>query len=446
MNETEQNKVLDQPIHLRMLILFALPTILSTVFMSIYTTVDGMFVARLVNTDALSAVNIVMPMVFIASGVGMMFGTGGNALVARKLGEGKKREAREDFSLLLLVAFITSLLIILVCAVFLRPLLGILGADEGLMPYCVSYMIPVLISMPFAIFGTMLSMSYITVGKAKLGLIMSVLGGVINIALDWLFLAVFHWGIEGAAIATSLGYATTSVIGVIYFCVHREYDICVVKPKWRATTIINSCTNGASEMIGVFAGSIVAILFNNILMRIAGSDGVASITIMLYVQSLFNAVYRGYSMGIAPVISYNFGKSDQDRLRLIHTLSMRLIIAASVILTVVNLVLAPYMVGFFAGSNQVVYDMALHGFLIFAISCLMTGINVYASALFTALNDGKTSAILSFFRTVVFLVVPVLILPILFGLDGVWISLPVGELLALIMSIICFRKLKFRKV
>lgn len=337
-------------------------------------------------------------------------------------------------------------LIVVVCAVFLRPLLGILGADEGLMPYCVSYMIPVLISMPFAIFGTMLSMSYITVGKANLGLIMSLLGGVINIALDWLFLAVFHWGIEGAAIATSIGYATTSVIGVIYFCVHREHEICVVKPKWRARSIIQSCTNGASEMIGVFAGSIVAILFNNILMRIAGADGVASITIMLYVQSLFNAVYRGYSMGIAPVISYNFGKSDTDRLKLIHTLSMRLIIVASVVLTVINLLLAPYMVRFFAGSNQAVYEMALHGFRIFAISCLMTGVNVYASALFTALNDGKTSAILSFFRTVVFLVVPVLILPVLFGIDGVWIALPVGELLALIMSIICFRKLKFRKM
>lgn len=385
-------------------------------------------------------------MVFIASGVGMMFGTGGNALVARKLGEGKRQEAREDFSLLLLTAFVVSLLIVVVCAVFLRPLLGILGADEGLMPYCVSYMIPVLISMPFAIFGTMLSMSYITVGKANLGLIMSLLGGVINIALDWLFLAVFHWGIEGAAIATSIGYATTSVIGVIYFCVHREHEICVVKPKWRARSIIQSCTNGASEMIGVFAGSIVAILFNNILMRIAGADGVASITIMLYVQSLFNAVYRGYSMGIAPVISYNFGKSDTDRLKLIHTLSMRLIIVASVVLTVINLLLAPYMVRFFAGSNQAVYEMALHGFRIFAISCLMTGVNVYASALFTALNDGKTSAILSFFRTVVFLVVPVLILPVLFGIDGVWIALPVGELLALIMSIICFRKLKFRKM
>lgn len=213
----KKDDVLDREIHLGMLIRFALPTILSTVFMSIYTSVDGMFVARLVNTDALSAINIVMPLVFISSGIGTMFGSGGNALVARKLGEQKHAEAREDFSLLLLTSFAVSLVVVLICAVFLRPLLRLLGADEGLMPYCISYMIPVLISMPFAIFGTMLSMSYITVGKAKFGLAMSLLGGVLNIALDWLFIAIFDWGITGAAVATSIGYATTSIIGLVYF-------------------------------------------------------------------------------------------------------------------------------------------------------------------------------------------------------------------------------------
>lgn len=442
MKDTKNQEVLDREIHLGMLIRFALPTILSTVFMSIYTSVDGMFVARLVGTDALSAVNIVMPLVFISSGIGTMFGSGGNALVAKKLGEKKGQEAREDFSLLIVTSFVVSLSIVLICAVFLKPLLYLLGANEALMPDCISYMIPVLISMPFAVFGTMLSMSYITVGKARLGLAMSVLGGVLNIVLDWLFIAVFHWGIMGAAIATSIGYATTSMIGLIYFTVCRKHELYVVKPKWRTKTIIKSCTNGSSEMIGVFAGSIVEILFNNILMRLAGADGVASITIMLYVQALFNSVYRGYATGIAPVISYNYGAYNKERLHKIHSISLKLILLASLVLTALCFLFAPVMVHFFAGNNHTVYTMALHGFRIFSISCVLCGFNVYSSALFTALNDGRTSAILSFCRAVVFLVIPVLALPPVIGLDGVWASIPVGEFMAIVMSIYYFRKLK----
>lgn len=330
-----------------------------------------MFVARFVNTNALSAVNIVMPLVFISSGIGTMFGSGGNALVAKKLGEGKIQEAREDFSLLLVTSFGVSVFIVLICAVFLNPLLQLLGANDVLKPYCVSYMILVLISLPFSVFGTMLSMSYITVGRAGLGLAMSVLGGVLNIVLDWFFIVICGWGITGAAVATSIGYAVTSIIGLLYFVLTRKHELYVVKPKWRKWTIIKSCTNGSSEMIGVFAGSIVAILFNNILMGIAGADGVASITIMLYVQALFNAVYRGYATGIAPIISYNYGAANEKRLKKIHSVSMRLIITASVVLTAVCVLCAPVMVRFFAGENKTVYDMALHGFRIFSISCLL---------------------------------------------------------------------------
>lgn len=433
-----ENEVLNRKITLSNLLLFALPTILSTVFMSIYTSVDGLFVARLISTDALSAVNIAMPVVFIATGIGTMFGSGGNALVARKIGEGKKKEAREDFSLLLLVAFLLSIVISIFCFIFLRQLLGILGSDENLMPYCVAYMIPILFAIPFSVFGTMLSMSYITIGKARLGLGMSVLGGVLNIVLDWLFISVFDMGITGAAIATSIGYSTTSIIGLIYFMVSRTHDLYIVKPKWRMQAVIKSCTNGSSEMIGVFAGSIVEILFNNILMRMAGADGVASITIMLYVQALFNAVYRGYATGIAPIISYNYGSNNRNHLRRIHSISMRLIFVASITLTIGCVIFAPELVGIFARDSQTVYEMALHGFRLFSVSCLFVGFNVYASALFTALNDGKASAILSFFRAIVFLVVPVLLLPPFIGLDGVWISIPVGELMGIIMSIYYF--------
>lgn len=445
MKETDR-EVLNRPITLKNLIWFALPTILSTVFMSIYTSVDGLFVARLVNTDALSAVNIVMPMVYISTGIGTMFGSGGNALIAKKLGEGKKKEAREDFSLLLLTAFVTSILIAFLSFIFLRPLLSALGSDERLMPYCISYMTPVLVAIPFTVFGSMLSMSYITIGKARFGLCMSILGGVLNITLDWLFIAVFGWGLKGAAIATSIGYTTTSLVGLGYFLCSRHHDLYIVMPKWRRQTILKSCTNGSSEMIGVFAGSIVEILFNNILMRMTGADGVASITIMLYVQALFNAVYRGYATGIAPIISYNYGSNNREHLDRIHFISLRLIAIASVVLTVVCVLFAPELVRIFAGTNQAVYTMAVNGFRLFSISCLFVGINVYASAFFTALNDGKASAILSFFRAVVFLVVPVLVLPPITGVNGVWLSIPVGELMAIVMSIYYFRKYAHTKI
>lgn len=444
-NQTPNSSALDRPIKLPVLLRFALPTILSSIFMSIYSTVDGIFVARLINTDALSAVNIVMPMIFVSSGIGTMFGSGGNALVAKKLGEGKGREAREDFSLLLVVSFILSAVIVALCFIFLTPLLRLLGADDSLMPYCTEYMIPVLIALPFTVFGSMLSMSYITVGKAKLSFFTAVLGGVLNIVLDWLFIAVFDMGVSGAAIATSIGYTVSSLIGLVYFAACRRHELYIVRPRIRWNTIIKSCTNGSSEMIGVFAGSVVEILFNNILMRIAGSDGIASITIMLYVQSLFNAVYRGYSTGIAPMISYNCGRRDSERLRRIHSLSMRLIVTASLALTAVCVISSPALVRFFVKDNDEVLKMAIHGFRIFSISCLFVGINIYSSALFTALNDGRTSAILSFCRTVIFLVAPVLILPSFMELDGVWLSIPVGEILSLIMSGYYFRKLEFKK-
>lgn len=236
---------------LEQLILFALPTIFSSIFGNLYTAVDGIFVARFVDTDALSAINISMPMAYLASALGMMFGTGGNALIAKKIGEGKQQEALEDFSLLMVVAFLFSFVLSALCFIFLDPLCRFLGSDESLLPYCRQYMIPGLISVPFAVFGMMFQLSFITVGKAGLGAFLSVLGGVLNIAPDWLFMVEFDWGLTGAAITTGIGYAVPSVIGVIWFCVNRKQTLYVVRPKWRAKTIIDSCINGSSEMVSI---------------------------------------------------------------------------------------------------------------------------------------------------------------------------------------------------
>lgn len=424
------------------LILFALPTILSSIFSSLYTTVDGIFVARWVNTDALSAINITMPMIYLSSALGMMFGSGGNALVAKKLGEGKQREAQEDFSLLMVVAFIFSVALAVLCFIFLNPLCRFLGSDQALLPYCRQYMIPVLITVPFAVFGMVFQMSFITVGKAGLGAAFSVMGGVLNIVLDWLFMGVFGWGLAGAAIATGIGYAFPSVMGILWFSMNRKMILHVVRPKWRPKTIVDSCINGSSEMVSVLAFSVIAILFNRILMNLGGSDGVASLTIIWYAQGLFGGLFRGYVNGISSVVSYNLGKGDKEQLSRLFRISIRTLAIVGLTVTTVSYLAGGVVVGFFAKNNAQVEAIALHGFHIVATSFLMLAYNTFASGWFTALNDGKTSAILSFCRTVIFMIVPVLILPNLFGMDGVWMSITAGEILSIVMSIYFFVKYK----
>lgn len=435
---------LEHRISFRWLILFALPTIFSSIFANLYSTVDGVFVARYVNTDALSAINITLPLTYLAPALGMMFGSGGNALVAKKIGMRREAEAREDFSLMMAVAFGFSVVLAILCFLFLDPLCRFLGSDEALLPYCREYMIPVLISIPFAVFSSVFQLSFITVGKAGLGAFLNVLGGVLNIALDWLFMAVFRWGLAGAAIATSIGYATPSLIGAIFFCTSRKQVLHVVRPKWRAQTIIDSCVNGSSEMVSVLAFSVITILFNRILMSLGGSDGVASLSIIWYAQGLFGGLFRGYINGISSVVSYNLGRGDKERLSKLFSISVRTLLATSAVVTAISYLLGGFVVGFFAKGNAHVAEIALHGFRIVATSFVMMAFNVFGSGWFTALNDGKTSAILSFCRTLIFMVIPVLILPRFLDMDGVWLSITVGELLSLAMSIYYF--VKFRDV
>lgn len=440
----EAEMKLEHDVSVRWLLLFALPTIFSSIFSNLYTTVDGVFVARWVDTNALSAINITLPMTYLASALGIMFGTGGNALVAKKLGEGKGQEAREDFSLLMAVAFVFSIVLSILCLLFLDPLCRFLGSDDALLPYCREYMIPVLLSVPFAVFGMVFQLSFITVGRAGLGALLSVIGGVLNIVLDWLFMGVFRWGLTGAAIATSIGCAFPSLVGTVWFCVNRRQALYVVRPKWRGVTIVQSCVNGSSEMVSVLAFSVVTILFNRILMDLGGADGVASLTIIWYAQGLFGGLFRGYINGISSVVSYNLGRGDTDRLNKLFRISVRVLGVTAAAVTAASYLFGGAVVGVFAKGNTHVASIALRGFHIAAASFPVLAYNIFASGWFTALNDGRTSAILSFCRTIVFMVVPVLVLPQLLGLDGVWLSLSAGEVLSVAMSIYYF--IKYRSV
>ena len=301
-------------------------------------------------------------------------------------------------------------------------------------------MIPVLISLPFAVFGMVFQLSFITVGKAGMGAALSVTGGVLNIVLDWLFISVFHWGLAGAAIATSIGYAFPSITGVLWFCLNRKQILHVVRPRLRVRTITDSCINGSSEMVSVLAFSVISILFNRILMSLGGSDGVASLSIIWYAQGLFGGLFRGYINGISSVVSYNFGRQDKKQLSRLFRISIKTLGIAGLGAVAVSYFAGGFVVDFFAKNNENVRQIAIHGFRIVLTSFPMMAYNIFGSGWFTALNDGKTSAIISFCRTVIFMVIPVLILPQIFEMDGVWMSITVGEALSIFMAVYYFIK------
>ena len=440
--EMSHSTALDKEISFDMLIRFSLPTIVATICMNIYWSVDGIFVARFIGTDALSAVSIVMPLINFALAIGAMFGAGGNALAAKKLGEGRAEEARQNFTLLNIVAFAGSILLSISGFVLLEPLLRLLGANDAMWNYCWDYAIPILALLPFSICGMATQMSFITIGRAKLGLVLSTLGGLSHVALDYLFIAVLGMGLKGAAIATGIGYSIPAMGGLLYFLFSRDGALYLIRPNFDFRAVWQSCTNGASEMVTSFSASVAAILLNNILIRMAGADGVAAASIILYVQGLLSAAYIGYSTGISPIISYSYGKAEPMRLKKIYSISLWTIFTVSVVSFAASLIFAGPLVGVFVKEGAPVYDMAVRGYRMFSISFLFMGFNVFSSAMFTALNNGRVSAILSFFRTLVFTVAAIAALPAVLGVSGVWLARPLAEILAVCMTAYYFRKMK----
>ncbi|WP_040196997.1 MATE family efflux transporter [Candidatus Soleaferrea massiliensis] len=436
------DKSLDRSISPGMLIKFSLPTVISMVFMGIYSSVDGIFVSRLVGTDALSAVNIVIPLIMTILAIGFMLGTGGNALVAKKMGEGKTNEARQNLTLLVVAAFVVSAVITVLGSVFIEPLLRLLGANSDIYTLCYEYTQPLFILIPFALLGILFQQFFITEGRPNLGMLSSVLGGIANIGLDYLLIAVFDMGVTGAALATGIGYSIPALVGIVYFACSRKRGLYFVKPKLDVPVIIKSCTNGVSEMISMLASSVTMLVINNILIRLAGSNGVAAISIILIAQGILTSIYMGYSSGIAPIISFNYGKQDTDRLKKIYSISLSIIFAVSVISLAAGLVFTKPLVGIFTNAGTEVYEMAVHGFRITCIGFLFMGFNGFSSSMFTALNNGRVSGILSFFRTLVFVLITTLTLPFIFGVTGVWIAIPLAEILAIFMTIYYFKKMK----
>lgn len=428
------------------LLRFALPTIVMMLFMSFYTMIDGIFVSNILGTDALSAVNLVYPAISVVVALGVMLATGGSAVIAKKMGEGEPAEARQDFTLIVSVGVFIGLLLTLVSSLFLLQMLRFLGASGEIYALCYAYARPYIWFIPSAVLQMLFQTFFVTAGRPAVGLTVTVLGGIANIVLDYVFIGVFGWGMAGAAVATGIGYSVPALFGLAWFAVSRRGTLYFVRPVLRGKVLLKALGNGSSEMVTYLSEAVVTFLFNMTMLRYLGADGVAAITIVLYTDALLVGMYLGYGIGVAPVLSYNYGQRDRAQLVRLFKISLWFLGVCSLVTLAGGLLFTRQLVGVFASDGTAVFDLAVFGFSIYSICFLFKGTNIFASALFTALSDGKTSAILSFLRTFVFIAAGILLLPLWLGVNGVWLAVPFAETVSIFLSVYCFRTNFFSRI
>ena len=426
------------------LIKFAMPTMIMLFFVSLYIMTDGVFVSRFVNTNAFAAINIVYPLFSILFAISIMFASGGSALVAKKMGEQKNKQAKQYFSLIVLSSAIIGLIFALVCLLFIKHIIYLLGADNLIYNYCYDYIVPILIFSPLCVLQMIFHSFFVTAGKPKIGLISSLTGGITNIIFDYIFIVLMELGIAGAAYGTIVGFIAQNSIGILYFTFKRKGTLYFVKPVYNLLIVVKSCYNGIAEFVGNVSISITTFLFNIEMMKYIGVDGVAAITIVLYAEFILTSIFYGYSSGVAPIFSYNYGSKNTYQLKNIFKTSMIFIILSSVLVYMLSIPASSYIIDVFARENSKVFYIALKGFFIFAISFLFTGTNIFSAAMFTAFSNGKVAAIIMLLRTFVFLSLAILLLPLIFKINGIWLAVPVSEFLSIIISIFYF--IKFRKI
>lgn len=418
------------------LVRFALPSMIMMVFTSIYTIVDGLFVANYVGSTALASLNIIMPLYLVIGAFGFMLGAGGSAEVAKTMGEGRDDDANSYFTTLMIAVASLGIFFTLITILFIRPISYAMGSSDALIDYCMIYGVIGMVGNTPYMLQTFFQSFFITAEKPNLGMILTVMSGITNIVLDWLFIAVFEWGVAGAATATLVGCIVGGFLPFFYFMRKNSSRLHFVKPCFHGRMLVRSSINGASEMVSNASRALTTFLFNIQLMRIIGEDGVSAISIMQYINFIFIAILIGFSIGTAPVIGYHYGAQNHHELKNLFQKCMLVIVVGSVsVFALAELVAGP-LVSIFV-DHASLYKMTLHGFRLFALSFITVGMNVFASAFFTALCNGKVSGMISFMRTIVFEVAAIGILPFVFDLDGVWIALPVSEGLAAIVSIGC---------
>lgn len=448
MTETQKNP-LAESFNALSLIRFAFPSMVMMLFMGLYTIVDTIFVARFVDTNALSSINIVCPVINLIVGLGTMLATGGSAVVAKKMGNGNTEEARSNFTLIVVAGAVIGLLITAAGLLFLDEIIWGLGASEILFPYCRDYLTIQLMFAAFNMMQVLYQNLFVTAGKPTLGLVLAVLAGIANIVFDYVFIVLLQMGIKGAAIGTGIGYMIPTIIGTIFFLMCRSMrkrlpvagsvakrsELHFCKPDMDASVLLKSCSNGASEMVSQCSTAVTTFLFNVTMMKLLGEDGVAAITVIIYSQFLLTTLYIGFSMGTAPVVSYNYGSGNVKQLKKTVRICFSFISGISIFVFLFSLLGGESIAKVFAENNRNVFEITKNGFVIFSFSFLFSGCNIFSSALFTALSNGKASAAISFLRTFGFITVSLLVLPRFLEVTGVWLAVPLAEFFTLMLTV-----------
>ncbi len=441
MTETRANQSSDndnklaQQFNTKKLFGFALPPTIVLIFTSMYTMVDGMFVSQLIGTDALAAVNIVYPLISMIIAIGVMFGTGGSAIIGKLMGEGDNKRANGLFSFIIIYNLIIGLIIMAILTIFVDDIVVIMGANDQLFEYARDYLFAMALFAPLALLQMVTTTLITTAGKPVFGLVLALGGGVINMVLDYVLIACAGMGIQGAGLATGTGLLVPSVFGLAYFLFNKKGTLKLRVPRASIRDFVKTMTNGSSEMVTNMSIALTTLIFNILMMKLAGEDGVAAVTIVLYMQFLLTSIFMGYIGGIAPIISFKYGARDVVQQKLIFKISLVFIVLASVTVFIFAESMAHPLILIFAKSGTNVYDIAVKGFHIFSVSFLFAGINIFASGYFTALSNGAVSASISFLRTLGFMLISFIVLPRLFGIIGVWLAVPVAELLTIVASV-----------
>lgn len=417
------------------LLRYTLPTVVMMIATSIYSVVDGIFVSNFVGKTPFAAVNIIWPIFMVIGSVGFMMGAGGSALVAKILGEGDTQRANRTFSLIVYTTLAAGITLSLITFILLRPISVALGAEEEILECCVRYGRILLIALPTFLLQGMFQPFMVAADKPSLGLKIALMAGATNILFDYLLIIPCDLGLEGAAIATALSQCVAGIVPFVYFRRPNNSRLHLGATRWDGTAIGQTCLNGSSEMATNISTSIVVMLYNYQLLRHIGEDGVAAYGVIGYVLFIFIAVFLGYSTGSAPIVSYNYGAQRHEELRGVVWRSFRIIVALSMGLTITAELLAPALSHLFVGYDKELYALTLRALRIYSLSFLLCGVNIYTSSLFTALNNGVVSAIVSFSRTLVFESGAVLLIPLVLGIDGIWWAVSFAEGAALVMSI-----------
>lgn len=418
------------------LIRFTLPTIAMMIFTSIYGVVDGVFVSNCVGSDAFAAVNLIMPVIMILGSAGFMIGTGGSAIVSKTLGEKKLEKASEYFSMLIYLCIVSGVILSAIGIIFIKPIAGLLGATGDIANNCIIYGRTVFFMMTGLFLQNAFQSFLVVAEKPKLGLAVTLLAGFTNMFLDFLFVYVLRLGVFGAAVATGISQFVGAIIPVIYFASGKNNILHLKKCRFNKDIIIKTCINGSSEMVTNMSMSLVNMLYNMQLMKYIGTNGVVAYGIIMYVGFIFSGTYIGYSLGSAPVISYHYGAGNKKELKSLFKHSIILLVISSVIMTLLAEVLAKYLAGIFVSYDKQLLELTTTAIRIYSVSYLISELNIFASSFFTALNNGFVSAAISFLRMFLFQIIMILLLPVIIGINGIWIAVTAAESLALVVSVV----------